>query len=102
MGRPVIPNQLNLVTRFVYDAAMWKIAETNANTEVTKFTYNGLGNLLTLTDGKANTTSWVYDQFGRAIDKYDATNTLLFIYEVYDAAGVTDQSLQQCQGGDGL
>jgi RHS repeat-associated protein len=77
-------NQLNQITRYAYDAAGRKGAETNANQEVTQFTYTPAGDLLTLTDGKNQTTTWHYDSYGRVTNKWDATTTLIFVY-AYDA-----------------
>ncbi|MBI3851949.1 MAG: hypothetical protein HY298_16960 [Verrucomicrobia bacterium] len=36
------------------------IYATNANSELTQFTYNAAGDRLTLTDGKNQTTTWTY------------------------------------------
>jgi YD repeat-containing protein len=38
---------------------------TNANSETTSFTYDAVGNRLTLTDPEANTTEWEYDPLNR-------------------------------------
>jgi YD repeat-containing protein len=76
-------NQLNQVTRYGYDTASRKVAETNANLEVTQFGYSGAGDLLTLTDGKNQVTGWGYDTFGRVTNKVDAASNLLFVYQ-YD------------------
>ena len=76
-------NQLNQTNFYVYDVARRKIAETNANGEITQFTYNAAGDLLTLVDGKSQTNKWNYDQFGRVTNKVDAANNLLFVYQ-YD------------------
>jgi YD repeat-containing protein len=40
---------------------------TNANSETTSFTYDAVGNRLTLTDPEANTTEWEYDPLNRVI-----------------------------------
>jgi len=50
------------------------------------FAYNAAGDLTKLTDGKAQTTTWNYDQFGRVTNKLDATSAELFRY-TYDANG---------------
>jgi len=73
-------NQLNLATRYVYDAMSRKTAETNANLEITRFSYNAAGDLLTLTDGKNQVTTWNYDSYGRVTNKVDATSNPLFVY----------------------
>ncbi|HYG22560.1 MAG TPA: cysteine peptidase family C39 domain-containing protein, partial [Verrucomicrobiae bacterium] len=77
-GATSYTNQLNQVTRYVYDPLERKTAETNANLEVTRFVYNGAGDLLTLTDGKNQTTAWKYDSFGRVTNKLDHLGTNLF------------------------
>ena len=51
-------NQLGQVTRYVYDIASCKKAETNANLELTQFGNSGAGDLLALTDGKNLAISW--------------------------------------------
>lgn len=77
-------NQLQQVTRWGYDIAGRRTAETNANQEVTRFNYNGASDLLTLTDGKNQITTWKYDSFGRTTNKVDATSTQIFRF-AYDA-----------------
>ncbi len=67
-----------------YDAALRKTSETNANLEVTQYTYNPGGDLMTLTDGSSHTTSWHYDLFGMATNKVDAAGNVIFTYK-YDA-----------------
>ena len=76
-------NQLNLASRYGYDPLGRKTAETNANLEVTQFSYGPASDTLTLTDGKNQTTTWIYDQFGRATNKLDAASNLVFLYK-YD------------------
>jgi YD repeat-containing protein len=39
---------------------------------------------MTLTDGKSQATTWIYDQYGRVTNKVDNTSSLMFIYG-YDA-----------------
>jgi RHS repeat-associated protein len=77
-------NQLNNVTGYVYDPLNRKTTEVNANVEVTQFGYSPAGDLLTLTDGKSQTTTWHYDEFGRATNKLDQAGAVIFIYQ-YDA-----------------
>jgi RHS repeat-associated protein len=84
MGMITYTNQLLQGTLYGYDRASRKIAETNANLEVTQFGYSGPGDLLTLTDGKNQITSWTYDQFGRTTNKLDAAGSVIFVYS-YDA-----------------
>lgn len=82
-GLVAYTNQLNQPTTYGYDALGRKTAETNANLEVTQFTYNGAGDLLTLTDGNTQTTTWNYDSYGRATNKVDASSNVIFVYQ-YD------------------
>lgn len=79
-------NQLNKVTRYGYDVAQRKVAETNANDEVVSYTYSSSGDMLTLTDGKNQTTTWNYDEYCRVTNKVDALTNVLFVY-MYDVAG---------------
>src|ERR1051326_8319278 len=77
-------NQLNLVTSYGYDATPRKTSETNANNEVIKYTYNAASDLKTLTDGKSQTTTWNYDQYGRVTNKLDQASVEILRY-TYDA-----------------
>jgi RHS repeat-associated protein len=76
-------NQLNLTNFFGYDAGSRKIFETNANAEVIGYTYNPASDLLTLTDGKNQITTWIYDQYGRVTNKLDQAGASVFTY-LYD------------------
>jgi len=51
-----------------------------------RFTYSGAGDLLTLTDGKGQTTTWKYDEYGHVTNKLDANGAEMFRYR-YDADG---------------
>ncbi len=64
-------NQLSLTNFYAYDEAMRKTLETNANGEVLRYTNNAASDLLSLTDGKNQTTRWKYDLFGRMTNKLD-------------------------------
>jgi RHS repeat-associated protein len=77
-------NQLGLITRYTYDEAGRKTAETNANQETIRFTYNAASDLLTLTDGKNQVTTWNYDGFGRLTNKLDQSSVEILRY-AYDA-----------------
>jgi RHS repeat-associated protein len=77
-------NQLGHVTTNGYDALGRKVGETNANNERVRFTYSPGGELLTLTDGKDQVTTWQYDLFGRVTNKADNLGTNVFVYR-YDA-----------------
>jgi YD repeat-containing protein len=62
------------------------LSQTNANQELLQFTYNPADQLLTLKDGKQQTTSWEYDAEGRVTSKVDAASAEMFRYQ-YDPAG---------------
>ena len=47
-------------------------------------TYDGRGNLTSLTDQNNNSTSWNYDVYGRVTNEIDATGTSILAYK-YDA-----------------
>jgi RHS repeat-associated protein len=76
-------NQLNKETYYVYDEAMRKTWETNANNEVLRYTNNAAGDLLSLTDGKDQTTRWSYDEYGRVTNKLDQVGAEILRYK-YD------------------
>jgi len=61
-----------------------KTNEVHTGVTTNQFAYNGAGDLLTLTDGRNQTTAWRYDTFGRVTNKLDALNHALFNY-AYDA-----------------
>jgi YD repeat-containing protein len=60
-----------------------KTNEVYVGVTTNKFIYNGANDLLTLTDGKNQTTSWIYDSFGRVTNKVDAANNIVLAYK-YD------------------
>jgi YD repeat-containing protein len=47
-------------------------------------TYNAASDLKTLTDGKTNTTTWNYDEYGRVTNKVDQASVEILRYK-YDA-----------------
>jgi YD repeat-containing protein len=49
-GLVAYTNQLGYVTLYTYDPARRKVGETNANAQVTSYSYNAAGDLRTLTD----------------------------------------------------
>ena len=77
-------NQLGYATHYGYDAASRKIAETNANGEIIRYTNSAAGDLLSLTDGKLQTTKWNYDEYGRVTNKVDQAGAEILRY-TYDA-----------------
>jgi len=77
-------NQITNVVTYAYDALSRKTNEVYVGVTTNAFVYDGAGDMLTLTDGKSQTTSWLYDQYGNVTNKLDANNTNLFVYK-YDA-----------------
>ena len=84
---------LGKVTRYVRDASSQILSQTNANNESLQFTYNPSREISTLTDGKAQTTTWHYDEYGRVTNKVDSTSTEMFRYQ-YDSSGRLTNRLQ--------
>jgi RHS repeat-associated protein len=76
-------NQIGNIVLYGYDSLNRKTNEMYVGVTTNGFAYNGAGDLLTLTDGKNDTTTWGYDAFGRVTNKVDAANNLLFVYK-YD------------------
>ncbi len=77
-------NQIGASNFFAFDPAGRKTFETNANNELIRYTNNAAGDLLSLTDGKNQTTRWNYDQYGRVTNKLDQAGLQILIYS-YDA-----------------
>jgi RHS repeat-associated protein len=82
-GLVAYTNQLNKITYYGYDEAMRKTWETNANSEIIRYTNNAAGDLLSLTDGKNQTTKWNYDEYGRVTNKLDQVGAEILRYK-YD------------------
>ena len=76
-------NQIGDATLYGYDAMNRKTNETSVGVTTNQFSYNGASDLLSLTDGKNQTTSWGYDSFGRVTNKVDAAGITNFVYQ-YD------------------
>src|SRR2546422_10405209 len=74
-------NQIGASNFWAYNAAGWKIFETNANNELIQYAYDSSGNLTNLIDGKAQSTKWAYDQYGRATNKLDQASTETLRYK---------------------
>jgi len=83
-GRIAYTNQLFFTNFYTYDQSNRKTAETNADGQIIKYGYNAAGDLLTLADGKSQTTTWNYDQYGRVTNKLDQTGVVILTY-AYDA-----------------
>jgi RHS repeat-associated protein len=84
-GLVAYTNQIGSSNFFAYDEAGRKTIETNANGEILLYTNNAAGGLLSLTDGKSQTTRWNYDEYGRVTNKVDQAGTEILRY-AYDAA----------------
>ena len=82
-GPTCYTNQITNVTLYAYDAMNRKTNEVIVGITTNIFAYNGAGDLLTLTDGNNDKTTWGYDSFGRVTNKVDMANNLLFVYQ-YD------------------
>jgi RHS repeat-associated protein len=76
-------NQITNIMVYAYDAMNRKTNEIYIGVTTNKLSYNGASDLLTLTDGKNDNTTWKYDQFGRITNKLDNLGTNLFVYQ-YD------------------
>jgi YD repeat-containing protein len=77
-------NQIGNVVLYGYDAMNRKTNEVYVGVTTNSFVYDGAGDLLMLTDGKNQTTTWGFDSYGRVTNKVDAANNLIFVYQ-YDA-----------------
>jgi RHS repeat-associated protein len=77
-------NQIGNTILYAYDALNRKTNEVDVGVTTNQFVYDGAGDLLTLTDGKNQTTTWIYDMYGRAVTNQDALGTNIFIY-TYDS-----------------
>ena len=77
-------NQVGNAVLYAYDPAGRKTNEVYQGVTTNRFSFSPAGDLLTLTDGKSQTTTWVYDPYGRVTNKLDTTSSLMFIYG-YDA-----------------
>jgi RHS repeat-associated protein len=76
-------NQTNNVVTYNYDNLSRKINEVYMGVTTNGYTYDGASDLLTLTDGKNQTTTWTYDAYGNVSNKVDAASNLIFVYK-YD------------------
>ena len=76
-------NQIGNVVLYGYDGLNRKTNEVYVGVTTNRFVYDGAGDLLTLTDGKNQTTTWGYDSFGRVTNKVDAASNLILVYN-YD------------------
>ena len=73
-GMASYQDQLLNTTQYLYDEAARRTRVTTPNLEELHYTYNAAGDLLTLSDGKNQVTTWVYDSEGRMLSKKNAAN----------------------------
>jgi YD repeat-containing protein len=50
---------------------------------VLRFTNSAAGDLLSLTDGKNQTTRWSYDEYGRVINKHRTAATRQAVFDLH-------------------
>lgn len=77
-------NQITNIVFYAYDAMNRKTNEVYVGVTTNKFAYDGAGDLLALTDGRNQNTTWGYDLFGRVTNKLNNLGTNLFVYQ-YDS-----------------
>ncbi len=77
-------NQITNIVQYAYDLEGRKTNEKVLGVTSNTFAFDGPGDLLTLTDGNNDTTTWIYDQYGRVTNKLDAVHNLIFAYK-YDS-----------------
>jgi RHS repeat-associated protein len=77
-------NQITNVVFYAYDLLNRKTNEVYFGVSTNGYVFDGPGDLLKLSDGNQNTTTWVYDQYGRVTNKLDAAGNLIFKYQ-YDS-----------------
>lgn len=79
-GLVAYTNQIGMGATFAYDPAGRKTFETNADNQLLRYTNNPAGDLLSLTDGKGQTTRWNYDGYGRVTNKLDQAGNVILQY----------------------
>lgn len=79
-GATSYTNQVGNVTTWAFDAAQRKTSEVVVGVMTNSFTYAPASDLLTLNDGKSQTTTWAYDSYGRVLTKKYANGATNLIY----------------------
>lgn len=79
-------NQLAKVTTYAYDKLGRKTTEIVVGLATNTFTYGPASDLLTLSDGKSQATTWGYTIYGQVSSKQYANNSTGLTY-AYDASG---------------
>jgi len=80
-------NQIGKVTQFGYDPRGLKTNEIQVGVWTNSFGYAPAGDLVTLSDGKSHTTTWVYDRDGRVKEKWYQGQPNPDLIYTYDALG---------------
>jgi YD repeat-containing protein len=73
-------NQVTNTVLYAYDPAGRKTKEVSVGVTTNGFGFGPAGDLWTLTDGKNQKTTWIYDQYGRVTNKVDTLNNLMFVH----------------------
>lgn len=84
-------NQIGKVWLYGYDSLIRKTNEVCVGVTTNSFAYNGASDLLRLTDGNGNTTTWGYDQYGRVTNKLDPKGITNFVYQYDDDNRLTNR-----------
>jgi RHS repeat-associated protein len=83
-GATSYTNQIGNTVLYAYDALNRKINEVDVGVTTNQFAYDGASDLLILTDGKSQTTTWTYDLYGNVSNKLDAASNIVLAYQ-YDS-----------------
>ncbi len=80
-------NQIGKVAQFAYDPRGLRTNEIQVGVWTNSFGYAPAGDLVTLSDGKSQTTTWVYDRDGRVKEKWYQGQPNPDLIYTYDALG---------------
>ena len=86
-----LTNPLGEITYYAYDALGRRTNEVQDGMWTNRFTYSPGNDLLTLTDGRSQTTTWVRDNQGRVTAKYDPRGTNIVTYSYNPNGHVVDR-----------
>lgn len=84
-------NQIGKVWLYGYDMVNRKTNEVCVGVTTNRFSYDGASDLLTLTDGKNSTNTWIYDEYGRVTSKVDTAGNTNFVYQYDDDNRLTNR-----------
>lgn len=76
---------------YAYDGVNRKTNELCVGVTTNAFAYDGAGDILGITDGSKHTTTWNYDQYGRATNKLDVVGNIIFKYGYDDDNRLTNR-----------